>query len=318
MSLTRLTLAAALAAGALGVGGAALAASSSRPSDLAPYAEAFTQVDRNTAWDLVDRVHLDFPTYHPQGFALVGDRIFMSSVEITERPVKYPTPVDGYDRTTGTGVGHVLVMTREGELIEDVVLGEGAMYHPGGIDFDGENVWVPVAEYRPNSRSIVYTIDPESLTVTQRFRHDDHIGGLVRGRTSGPVYGVSWGSRTLSTWRPNGRLLDATANPDHMVDYQDCAYSGGGTQLCSGITGLPTSTGGSYELGGLALTSLRDHQVVHEVPFPRFSAAGHVVTRNPVALEQDGATLRMFAAPDDDDEGVGTELLKYETNIDAD
>jgi len=25
------------------------------------------------------------------------------------------------------------------------------VYHPGGIDFDGVNIWVPVAEYRPDS-----------------------------------------------------------------------------------------------------------------------------------------------------------------------
>ena len=35
------------------------------------------------------------------------------------------------------------------------------MYHPGGIDYDGRHIWVSVAEYRPNSRSIVYRIDPE-------------------------------------------------------------------------------------------------------------------------------------------------------------
>lgn len=41
-----------------------------------------------------------------------------------------------------------------------------------------------------------------------------------------------------------------------------------------------------------------------------------MVTRNPVALEQDGRTLRMFAAPDDGEELAGTELLVYETKID--
>ncbi len=45
------------------------------------------------------RIPLRFPTYHPQGFALVGDLIFLSSVEVTEAPVKYPQPVDGYDRS---------------------------------------------------------------------------------------------------------------------------------------------------------------------------------------------------------------------------
>jgi hypothetical protein len=282
---------------------------------MAPYAQSFSHVDRNTAWQLASRTRLDFPTYHPQGFALVGDRIFMSTVEITEAPVKYDAPVGGYDRTPGKGVGHVLVMTRSGRLIKDVVLGEGTMYHPGGIDYDGHDLWVPVAEYRPDSKAIVYRLDPRTLKVSEAFRYADHVGGVVRDTSTGQVHGVSWGSRKLFTWSPDGRLVDRVANPDHVLDYQDCAYSGGGTQLCSGVTGLPTATGGSYELGGLALTSLRDDRVLHEVPFPRFSSAGHVVTRNPVALEQDGQTLRMFAAPDDGEETNGTELLVYEARV---
>ncbi len=309
-SVPRVAVSAALALSLLGAGGA-LAASGEQATPV-PWAQSLTRVDRTTTWDLVSRTTLDFDAFHPQGFALVGDRIFMSSVEILEPPVKYPSPVGGYDRSTGRGVGHVFVMTREGRLIKDIVVGEGTMYHPGGIDFDGESVWAPVAEYRPNSKSVVYRIDPDSLKVREAFRYDDHVGGVVRDQDSGLVHGVSWGSRRLYAWRPDGQLVERTANPDHMLDYQDCAFSGAATQVCTGVTGLPTATGGSYELGGFALTSLRDDRVLHEVPFPRFSTAGHVATRNPVAFEQDGDTLRMFAAPDDSGEAAGTELLVYE------
>ncbi len=318
MPRTRLALAAVLSLTLLGAG-SALAASRGPDGGgggrLSSYAESFRQVDRTTGWQLTRRTRLDFPTYHPQGFALVGDRIFMSAVEVTEPPVKYPSPRDGSDRSTGRGVGHLIVMTREGELVEDVRLGEGSVYHPGGIDYDGHDVWVPVAEYRPHSRSIVYRVDPSTLVATEAFRHADHVGGVVRDRRTGRVHGVSWGSRSLFTWRPDGRLVASAANPDHVLDYQDCAYSGAGTQLCSGITGLASPTGIPYELGGLALTSLTDDRVLHEVPVPLFSAAGHVITRNPVALEQARGTLRMFAAPDDGNEGLGTELLVYETTV---
>ena len=312
MPRTRSLTAATIAALTVAAGGAAAVAAPDDPA-LTPAAQAFTEVDRSTAWSLVDRVALDFPTYHPQGFALVGDRIFMSSVEIIERPQKYPTPVDGYDRSPGRGVGHVLVMTRSGELLKDITLGEGDMYHPGGMDFDGESVWVPVAEYRPNSASVVYRVDPDTYDVTEAFRVDDHVGGVVRDRRTNKVHGVSWGSRTFYTWTARGDELRSSANPSHLVDYQDCDYAGDSHQLCSGITELPTAAGGKYELGGLALTSLTDDRIVHEVPFPYFSSAGHVATRNPVALEKEGDTLRLLAAPDDGEEGDGTELLTYET-----
>ncbi|MGN9778810.1 DUF6454 family protein [Micromonospora sp. H33] len=276
---------------------------------------AFAKTTRSTAWQQVQKIPLRFPTHHPQGFALVGDKIFMSAVEIIERPVPYPQPVDGYDRTPGKGVGHVLVLDRQGNLLKDVQLGQGTVYHPGGIDFDGESVWVPVAEYRPNSKAIVYRLDPKTYQVTEAFRVADHVGGVVRDRVSGKVHGVSWGSRTQYSWTPNGHQLSKEANPGHLVDYQDCDYSGWRKQICSGITGLPRADGGSYELGGLALLDLRDNQILHEIPFPKFSTAGHVVTRNPVALEVAGDKLRLFAAPDDDNEGAGTELLVYEAPI---
>lgn len=285
------------------------------PTDrLTPAAQSFTRTDRNTSWALVDKLALDFPTYHPQGFALVGNRIFMSSVEVLEAPVKYPQPVGVYDRSTGRGVGHVFVMTRSGKLLKDIVIGESSMYHPGGMDYDGTSVWVPAAEYRPESRSIVYRIDPKTYKVTEAFRYDDHVGGVVNDQATGQVAGVSWGSRQFFNWTPRGRLLGRSANPDHLIDYQDCDYAGDRHQLCSGITALPTATGDPYELGGLALTSLVDNKIKHAVPFPKFSTADHVVTRNPVALEQDGDTLRLFAAPDDGEEASGTELLIYESH----
>src|SRR5262249_38733350 len=114
-----------------------------------PVTIAFTATTRSTAWQQPHKIPLRFATYHPQGFALVGDKIFMSTVEIIEAPVRYPQPIDGYDRTPGKGIGHVLVIDRQGNLIKDLTLGQDTIYHPGGIDFDGQSVWVPVAEYRP-------------------------------------------------------------------------------------------------------------------------------------------------------------------------
>jgi uncharacterized protein DUF6454 len=304
------TVTAALTVTGLSVGGADAAR---RDGDVA---RAFMAVDRTTAWSLVERIPLRFPTYHPQGFALVGDRIFLSSVEVLEPPVRYPEPVDGYDRSPGRGIGHVFVLDRSGRLLADVKVGEGTVYHPGGIDFDGRDVWVPVAEYRPDSRAIVYRLDPRTLRVTEEFRVRDHIGGITRDRVDGSLHGVSWGSRRFYAWSGSGRKQTVSLNPSHLIDYQDCDYLARRKQLCTGVTGLPTAAGGSYELGGLALLDLADgNRILHEIPFQQFSAAGHVATRNPVALETTGSTLRLYAAPDDGEDPAGTELLIYETPI---
>lgn len=57
----------------------------------APLAAAFAQTTRSTPWEQVQQVPLEFETHHPQGFALVGDKIFMSSVEIQEPTVRHPS-----------------------------------------------------------------------------------------------------------------------------------------------------------------------------------------------------------------------------------
>jgi len=311
--MRRKSLLAAVVSGVLLMGGTMAGADATGRDD--QVARAFDATTRSTAWSQVARIPLKFPTYHPQGFALVGDLIYLSSVEVLEAPVKYPVPVEGYDRTPGKGIGHLFVLDRQGNLKKDIRLGEGTIYHPGGIDFDGENVWVPAAEYRPNSKAIVYKVNPKTYKVTEQFRVKDHVGGVVRDRRTGLVHGVSWGSRTLYEWTASGRQLAAEPNESHILDYQDCDYASRSKQICGGVTGLPTATGGSYELGGLALLDLKDNRILHEIPFPAFSAAGHSATRNPVALEVSGNKLRLFTAPDDGEEKAGTEILIYESPI---
>ncbi|WP_328328999.1 DUF6454 family protein [Kribbella sp. NBC_00382] len=312
--MRRKTLVASVLAGVLVAGLSVVGADAAGRDD--KVARAFEATTRSTAWTQVARIPLKFPTYHPQGFALVGDLIYLSSVEVLEAPVPYPVPVDGYDRTPGKGIGHVFVLDRQGNLKKDIRVGEGTVYHPGGIDYDGENVWVPAAEYRPNSRAIVYKINPRTYRVTEQFRVKDHVGGVVRDRRTGLVHGVSWGSRTLYAWTASGKQVDAQPNQSHLLDYQDCDYVGRSKQLCGGVTGLKTQTGGNFELGGLTLLDLNDdNRILHEIPFAAYSTAGHSVTRNPVALEVDGTKLRLFTAPDDGEGATGTELLIYESPI---
>ena len=280
----------------------------------------FSTLDRNTSWTQTDKIHLDFQTYHPEGLALTADHIFLSAVEVTEPTQKYPAPVGGYDRTAGKGVGHLFVMDRQGHLQKDIKLGEGDMYHPGGISFDGANVWVPVAQYRPNSSTILYRVDATSLDVTKQFEAPDHIGGLVLDKTTGHLVGNNWGSRRFYEWTGQGHQVDAWDNPSLFVDYQDCQYAAAAKMLCGGVTNLPqTPTAGganaTYELGGIGLVDLRSHDIVRETPLQKWSTAGHVMTRNPLKLAADGNSLTLWAAPDNGDEGNGTELYTFRASV---
>ena len=287
--------------------GAVLAPPLAKSEPLRGVAAAVRGLGRSTRWELVDRHPLSFPTFHPQGLAFVDGRSFVSSVEITEDSRLAQNPAK---RSTGAGAGH-LFMVEEGRLIHDLTFSEGAIYHPGGIDFDGESVWVSLAEYRANSRSIVYSVDPTTLEIRERFRVADHIGWVVRDADRDVIYGGNWGSRRFYTWTPDGLEVDRWENPSSFVDYQDCQYVSAGIVLCSGIAIVPQPTGGRYELGGIALVDMLKRRIIHELPLPEFSDAGHVVTRNPFAVTLDDAGLRLHVAPDDDDDLNGTELLTY-------
>lgn len=312
------------------VGGAATANAASDdhsapgPSDHRPtsrdsaLARDFSRLERGTSWKLTNTVKLDFPTFHTEGMAFAGDRMFLSAVEILEPTQKYPTPQDGYDRSPGKGIGHLFVMDRQGKLQKDIVLGEGDMYHPGGIDSDGQNIWVPVAQYRPNSSAIIYRVDATTLAVHKEFEtRADHIGGIVR-KPNGHLVGNSWGSRRFYEWNKNGKLFDSWDNPQQFVDYQDCQYVPDDKMICSGLAGIAQTPGAggpdaSYPLGGLAMYDLRTRAILNEVPFQKFSDSNTIMTQNPLKMAADGDALTLWAAPDSDE----TEVYTFQTTVPA-
>ncbi len=324
MNRPRLRTISVAAAAALLIGGAAGAGAAADATHAARHdgalAHDFGAVDRDTAWTQVDKLDLDFPTYHTEGLAITPNHLFLSAVQIIEPTKKYPTPVDGYDRTAGKGIGHLFVMDREGHLQRDITLGEGDMYHPGGISYDGTDIWVPVAQYRPDSSAIMYRVDADSLAVRRQFQVDDHIGGIVRDQTNGHLVGNSWGSRRFYEWTADGKRIRSWNNDSFFTDYQDCQYAASAKMICGGVTNLPQtpSAGGdnaTYELGGISMIDLRSHDVLREVPFQKWSSAGHVMTRNPVKLAASGNRLTLWAAPDNGEEANGTELFTYEANL---
>jgi hypothetical protein len=304
--------AAASVAALMSAGDSAVAA----PHDSA-LATGLRSVTRSNVWTQLGALKLNFPTFHPEGLVVTRDRYYLSSTEIIEPTVKYPVPVDGYDRTPGKGVGHVFVIDKSGRLIKDIVLGHDIVYHPGGIDLAGNDLLVPVAQYRPNSSAEIYRIDLRTLRVTRLFGVDDHIGGIVYDPTTKRLVGNSWGSRTFYEWTGSGRQVAKYPNPTNVLDFQDCQYVPAGKMVCGGITSLPQAPGatGNYELGGVVLIDLHRRTIINEFPFQQWSAAGHVMTRNPVKFAHDGRTLTMWAAPDNGEEVAGTQIYTFQTTL---
>ena len=298
------------AVGVVVIAAALSAMARTQPDRRPPLAELVSQLTRDSKWTLTSKVPVAFPTFHPQGMVKIGDTFFVSSVEVKQPTKRFPAPVDGYDRDTGVGVGHLFKFDASGKLLADLVLGEKTIYHPGGIDYDGTDIWVPVAEYRPNSKSIVYRVDPQAMKATEVFRWADHIGGVVHDTEDGTLHGVSWGSRRFYRWKLDAhrRLANVvtrgkpqfTMNPSHYVDYQDCKYVGQHRMVCTGLAELRPSPGGAaFRLGGLDLIDLRDGRPIHQVPVPLWTENGLDMTHNPTWFEVVSGGLRAYFMPED-------------------
>jgi hypothetical protein len=241
----------------------------------------FRLMGKNAIWTHVDTVEMGWQTFHTQGLVKIGETFYVSAVEVIEPTVRNGTVTDALydfliDRSTGAGRGWLFKFNAAGQLLGRIELTDGTKYHPGGIDYDGRHIWVAVAEYRPNSRSNIYRVDPDTLEFELVFAEADHIGGIVHNTRRGTLHGVSWGSRRLYTWRVAGKRVVSAGwfpNPQFYIDYQDCHYQGIEYMLCGGVGGYTTPLG-NIAFGGFDLFDLRRARLEHQIPVNRFIDEG--------------------------------------------
>jgi len=311
---------AALVALSLSISATGTAAQSTRPDSVV--GDRVKLLTRGTQWKQVAAIPMQFDTQHPQGMVKIGDDFYVSSVEIRKPTTRYPQPVDGYDRDTGEGAGHLFKFDKTGKLLADLPLGEGSAYHPGGIDYDGRYIWVPVAEYRPNSASIVYRVDPATMKATEVFRFKDHVGGIVHNTEAKTLHGVSWGSRRFYrfTLDDQGRVTNASVPPAELrrmnksgyIDYQDCKYLGGNEMLCSGLNNYQVKKDGPrFPLGGFEIVDLRTDQAIAQMPIELWTESGFPMTQNPFWIESTATGLRAYFMPEDNK----STLYVYEADV---
>jgi hypothetical protein len=286
----------------------------------------FRRLDRQSSWRLVSQTRMSWPTFHTQGLVKVGDVFFVSSVEVSAVPRRTGSTdalTDfGIDRTPGSGRGWLFKFDGAGRLLGKVELSEGDAYHPGGIDFDGERLWVPVAEYRPNSTSHLFVVEPSSLQARKLGTARDHLGSVVRDVAGGTFHAVSWGARRLYTFAL--RRADDPAsgiesrgwvpNPQQAIDYQDCHFAGVAYMLCGGLVKYPTPAG-TVAFGGIDLVDLRRSRPEHQLPTNVYLDDGAgvradlVVTGNAFWAEPLGDRMRFYFMTETDNQA---DLVVYD------
>ena len=127
---------------------------------------------------LLGALKLDCELFHVQGLDLDSRRIWVTSVDLTNRKAY----LHAFDRGTG-------------KLLRRLELTDGVRYHPGGISISGGSIWVPVAEMRANSSAVLVEIDADSLTVRRRIHVSDHLGCVAASGTT--LVAGNWDSKLL-------------------------------------------------------------------------------------------------------------------------
>ena len=162
-------------------------------------------------------VELSFKTYHVQGIAVTDDYYFLSAVDKSKG--------NGWlwkiDRSTLKVLYKVDLATKSSEGVPII--------HPGGITYDGDFLWVPVAGYTREGPSIIYKINPDTMEIVDKFQFEDHIGGIASNGVDN-LYLANWDTVHLYVCDMKGNVIETFINPGlaqemgYVCAYQDLDY----------------------------------------------------------------------------------------------
>ena len=271
--------------------------------------EHLKHITTDPLWSFTDSIPLNFKTYHTQGMTKAGAYFYLSAVKVKRWPKKFEKPVDGFDRDQGEGIGYLFKFGNDGKLVDSIQLGNNEIYHPGGIDFDGKYIWVPVCEYRPFGKSVIYRINPETLAIQAITTIPDAIGAVAYNRETNELVGMNWGSRILYRWKIEQSANKVKAvlqhvkgevNPHFYVDFQDCNYVGNGKMFCSGLRSYKNQKGEIFKLGGLELIDMRSYEATLQFPVNVYTPKGIIITNNPFYVGVANNKLQFYFIPEDD------------------
>ena len=122
--------------------------------------------------------------------------------------------------------GELIVVGADGSILAAVDVTDGERFHPGGMSADRTGCWVAVAEYRPDSTTVVHRFDRD-LNIVTSFPFGDHLGAicelddntlfavvgvaaLVPTRRRRPTCSINATTRT-TTWR--SRISNISMEP---------------------------------------------------------------------------------------------------------
>lgn len=158
-------------------------------------------------WKAERVIPLAAPLHHVQGIDVEQDRLWVSSVDAK------------------SGKGYLsLLDTRTGKLLRQVEVQHGKRIHPGGLQLDGDSVWLPVAEYDRDGPTTMQRRNKRTLALERSFEVSDHIGCVAAGPNI--LMGGNWDSKSIYSWAKDGRQLAKSPNPGR-ISFQDLKWDNG-------------------------------------------------------------------------------------------
>jgi Family of unknown function (DUF6454) len=220
---------------------------------------------------LIEVIPIAAALHHVQGIDVDGGKLWVTSV----------------DRTNRKGYLH-LVALPSGRLLREVEVQQGDRFHPGGISLDRSSVWLPVAEYQRNSRSVIQRRNRQTLALLESFEVDDHIGCIAAGRDV--LIGGNWDSRMLYFWDRAGKLIEKRENPSRTA-YQDMKLIDG-VLVASGT--LPGQAGAIEWLDRHNLALRRSIQAGATDRGVRYTNEGMAIRQGQLYLLPEDGPSRLF------------------------
>jgi hypothetical protein len=101
------------------------------------------------------------------------------------------------------------------------------------MDQDEESLWIPVAEYRAQGRTVIERRSKETLEVIGSFEVEDHIGAVAVMPDG--LLAVNWDAKQFLFFTREGKRVWTRANP-HGVRYQEVKRRYGSI-VASGLLG---------------------------------------------------------------------------------
>lgn len=89
---------------------------------------------------------------------------------------------------------------------------KGLLDHPGGMQSDGQRLWIPLAESKSNGRSVILVFPLVGIMAGKKlepefaFPFNDHIGAIAVAARPRLVFGANWDTETVYVWDFEGRL----------------------------------------------------------------------------------------------------------------